>query len=75
MRISISGCAFWNAASRGTSHSDAKDAYVATVTRGGPLIVHTGLHTARSATDKFIVREPSTEGHVWWGQYNRPFAP
>jgi phosphoenolpyruvate carboxykinase (ATP) len=45
------------------------------VTRGGPLIVHTGLHTARSATDKFIVREPSTEGHVWWGQYNRPFAP
>jgi phosphoenolpyruvate carboxykinase (ATP) len=45
------------------------------VTRGGPLVVHTGLHTARSATDKFIVREPSTEDHVWWGQYNRPFAP
>jgi phosphoenolpyruvate carboxykinase (ATP) len=45
------------------------------VTRGGPLVVHTGLHTARSATDKFIVREPSTEHHVWWGQYNRPFAP
>jgi len=41
---------------------------------GGPFVVNTGKHTARSATDKFIVREVSSEGHVWWGQYNRPFA-
>jgi len=41
----------------------------------GPFIVNTGKHTARSATDKFVVREVSSEGHVWWGQYNRPFAP
>ncbi len=41
----------------------------------GPLLVHTGKHTARSASDKFIVREPESEAHIWWGSYNRPFAP
>ena len=44
------------------------------ITREGPLVVDTGKHTARSANDKFIVREATTEGHVWWGQYNRPFG-
>ena len=44
-------------------------------TAGGPFVVNTGKHTARSANDKFIVREPGSEEHVWWGQYNRPFAP
>ena len=28
----------------------------------------------RAAADKYIVREPSTEEKVWWGNYNRPFA-
>ncbi len=41
---------------------------------GGPFVVNTGKHTARSANDKFVVREGSSEGRVWWGQYNRPFA-
>ena len=41
----------------------------------GPLVVDTGKHTARAAADKFVVREESTSEHVWWGQYNRPFAP
>lgn len=45
------------------------------ITKDGPVIMNTGKHTARSANDKFVVREPSTEDHVWWGQYNRPFAP
>ncbi len=44
-------------------------------TAGGPFVVNTGKHTARSANDKFIVREASSEKNVWWGQYNRPFAP
>ncbi len=44
------------------------------ITHLGPVVVNTGKHTGRSASDKFIVREPTTEGHVWWGQYNRPFA-
>jgi phosphoenolpyruvate carboxykinase (ATP) len=41
----------------------------------GPVVVNTGKHTARSANDKFVVREPSTEEKVWWGEYNRPFSP
>jgi phosphoenolpyruvate carboxykinase (ATP) len=42
---------------------------------GGPFIAHTGKHTARSANDKFVVRHPDSEGNIWWGTYNRPFAP
>ncbi len=41
---------------------------------GGPFVAFTGKHTARSANDKFIVRETTSEGNVWWGQYNRPFS-
>jgi phosphoenolpyruvate carboxykinase (ATP) len=40
----------------------------------GPVVVSTGKHTARAAADKFIVQEYSTENHVWWGEYNRPFS-
>ncbi len=39
----------------------------------GPFVVDTGKHTARAAADKFVVREESSEGSIWWGQYNRPF--
>ncbi len=40
----------------------------------GPIAVNTGKHTARSANDKFIVKETDTEDKIWWGQYNRPFS-
>jgi phosphoenolpyruvate carboxykinase (ATP) len=40
----------------------------------GPFVTHTGKHTARAAADKFVVREPDSEGYIWWGQHNRPFA-
>jgi phosphoenolpyruvate carboxykinase (ATP) len=39
----------------------------------GPIVVNTGNHTARAANDKFIVREPGSAEHVWWGEYNRPY--
>ncbi len=47
----------------------------ARITRLGPVVAFTGKHTARSASDKYIVKEPSTEEHIWWGQYNKPFSP
>jgi len=43
------------------------------ITHRGPVVVNTGKHTSRAASDKIIVREPTSEGHVWWGEYNRPF--
>jgi len=45
----------------------------AKISRDGAVVVTTGKHTARSATDKFIVREHTTENDIWWGEYNRPF--
>lgn len=32
----------------------------------GELVVLTGQHTGRSANDKYVVREPSTEKFLWW---------
>jgi phosphoenolpyruvate carboxykinase (ATP) len=42
-------------------------------TSGGPFVVNTGKHTARSVNDKFVVRHIDSENNVWWGIYNRPF--
>ena len=47
----------------------------ARISHRGPIIANTGKHTGRSAGDKFVVKESSTEEKVWWGQYNRPFSP
>ena len=47
----------------------------ARISHRGAIVAHTGKHTARSANDKFIVKEASTEDKVWWGQYNRPYSP
>ena len=34
----------------------------------GPLACRTGQHTGRSPNDKFVVREPSTEGDIEWAR-------
>ncbi len=40
----------------------------------GPLVARTGEHTGRSPNDKFLVREPESEGDIWWGKVNRSIA-
>lgn len=38
----------------------------AEIAEGGALVVKTGIHTGRSAKDKFTVRDTETEDQVWW---------
>jgi phosphoenolpyruvate carboxykinase (ATP) len=38
----------------------------------GPLVAETGEHTGRSPNDRFLVREPASEGDLWWGKVNCP---
>ncbi|HEY0164006.1 MAG TPA: phosphoenolpyruvate carboxykinase (ATP), partial [Sphingomicrobium sp.] len=40
--------------------------------KDGPLVVRTGKHTGRSANDRFIVRNSTSERTVWWGKTNKP---
>ena len=44
------------------------------VTDGGPLAVTTGMHTGRSAQDKFVVRDDNTDATIWWDN-NKPIDP
>jgi phosphoenolpyruvate carboxykinase (ATP) len=43
--------------------------------KDGPLVVATGKHTGRSAQDKFIVRDETTEATIWWGKSNKGMIP
>ncbi len=45
-----------------------------TLAQHGPLIVNTGTHTGRAAKDKFIVKEPTSQDEIWWGNVNRPIG-
>src|ERR1700745_1780526 len=45
-----------------------------TLSAHGAFIVDTGEHTGRAAKDKAIVREPSSEDKVFWGEVNKEFS-
>ncbi|AGA30674.1 phosphoenolpyruvate carboxykinase (ATP) [Singulisphaera acidiphila] len=68
----------------GVQHWNASQAVLAehALSRGegelsdqGALVFKTGKYTGRSPKDKFIVREPSSESEVDWGEVNFPFEP
>ncbi|MDE6493655.1 MAG: phosphoenolpyruvate carboxykinase (ATP) [Bacteroidales bacterium] len=51
------------------------------LTETGAMTVDTGIFTGRSPKDKYIVRNPASEGNVWWAQEgrkssdNKPVSP
>jgi len=45
------------------------------VTNSGPFAAVTSPHTGRSPNDKFLVQEPDSTNHIWWGKVNQPIAP
>jgi len=65
--------AYWNLPTE-TLYEEAVFRNEGATVIGGPFTANTGKHTARSANDKFVVRETDSEGNIWWGAYNRPFA-
>lgn len=42
---------------------------------GGAFVAVTTPHTGRSPNDKFVVREPASEGDIAWGKVNQPLEP
>ena len=71
--IEGAGTVFWNLPAP-RLYEEAVLRGEAEIVRFGPLAAETGQHTGRSPNDKFIVREPSSEGDVWWGTVNRPIG-
>jgi phosphoenolpyruvate carboxykinase (ATP) len=47
----------------------------AVIVSTGAITAETGQHTGRSPKDKFFVKEPGSEGKIWWGAGNRPIDP
>ena len=68
------GTEFWNLAAPAL-YEHAIRGGEAQMSAGGALVAHTGVHTGRSASDKFIVRDATTEDNVDWGAVNRAITP
>jgi phosphoenolpyruvate carboxykinase (ATP) len=64
--------AYWNLTTSAL-YEESVRRHEGLISAEGPLVVRTGHHTGRSANDKFVIKEPSSEQHVWWGKVNRPF--
>ena len=71
--IEGAGTVFWNLPAAAL-YEEAVRRGEARIAAAGPLLADTGKHTGRSPNDKFIVREPSCEEDVWWGDVNRPIS-
>ncbi|MFQ5608157.1 MAG: phosphoenolpyruvate carboxykinase (ATP), partial [Candidatus Zixiibacteriota bacterium] len=63
----------WNL-SREKLAAEAAQSGEITEASGGAVVAMTGKHTGRSPKDKFVVKEPSSEHHIWWGDHNQPIS-
>ena len=70
--IPKAGRTFWNLGTA-SLYEEALRRSEGILAESGPLVCSTVPHTGRSPNDKFVVREKSSESHVWWGNVNRPF--
>jgi len=61
--------AYWNLDPAALYEHSLK-AGTAQLAEGGALVVLTGEHTGRAPRDKFIVDEPTSREHIWWGDVN-----
>src|ERR1019366_2472334 len=68
--IENAGCVYWNLPA-GWLYEEVIRRGEGVVAHHGPLVVNTGKYTGRSPNDKFIVREPGSQEHIWWGSVNR----
>src|SRR5512145_2913791 len=66
-------CVYWNLPAEAL-YEEVAFRREGQIAKMGPIVVNTGKHTSRAAADKFIAREPTSEDHVWWGEYNRPIG-
>ncbi len=65
------GKANWNL-STAALYQEALTRGEASLSEGGALVAITGQHTGRSANDKFIVKESTSEDNISWGKINKP---
>ena len=71
--ITNAGTVYWNLPAA-QIYEQALKRGEAVLAADGPLVARTGEHTGRSPNDKFLVREPESEGDIWWGEVNRAIA-
>ena len=72
--ITNAKCVWWNL-STPALYEHVLQRYEGLLAHLGPLAVRTGQYTGRSPNDKFLVREPSSQDKIHWGDVNRPFSP
>jgi len=65
--------AYWNL-TRDQYYQEALFREEGVKSKHNALVVRSGDRTARSANDKFIVREAGSEADVSWGEYNIPYS-
>jgi phosphoenolpyruvate carboxykinase (ATP) len=74
LAITPTGEVFWNG-NKPLLYEHAIRAGTGELAADGQLVVDTVPYSGRSPKDKFIVREPDTEGDIDWGGFNQPMEP